>query len=75
MIVEDMGESLLVLRTDRGDLRSELRGTHVNDLQPTGQGSPLVKFDHELERFAAFHEQAAFNPDTCLADIQNLARR
>jgi hypothetical protein len=35
----------------------------------------LVKFDHELERIADFHEQAALNPDTGLADIQNLARR
>jgi len=35
VIVENMGQSLPVLRTDRGDLRSELRGTHVDDLQAT----------------------------------------
>jgi hypothetical protein len=35
----------------------------------------LLKLDHELERIAALHEQAALNPDACLADIQNLARR
>jgi hypothetical protein len=35
----------------------------------------MLKFDYELKRIAAFHEQTAFNPDTCLTDIQNLARR
>jgi hypothetical protein len=35
----------------------------------------LLKLDHELERIAALHEQAALNPDACLADIQNRARR
>jgi hypothetical protein len=70
-----MGQSLPVLRTDRGDRRSELRGTHVDDLQATSQRSPLLELDHELEHLAALHEQAALNPDTCLADIQNLARR
>jgi hypothetical protein len=35
----------------------------------------LLKLDHELKRIAALHEQAAFNPDTSVADIQNLARR
>ena len=47
----------------------------MDDLQATALSSPLLKLDHELERIAAFHEQAALNPDTCLADIQNLARR
>ena len=47
----------------------------MDDLQPTNQGSPLLKLNHELERIAALHEQAALNLDTCLADIQNLARR
>jgi hypothetical protein len=47
----------------------------VDDLQATGQGSPLLKFNHELERIAAFHEQATFNSNAGLADIQNLARR
>jgi hypothetical protein len=34
----------------------------------------MLKFDHELKRFSAFDEQATFNSDTRLADIQNLAR-
>src|ERR1700704_1301933 len=70
-----MGQTLPVLRTDRGDLRAEPRGTHVDDLQATSQSSPLLKLDHELERIAALHEQAALNPDACLADVQNLTRR
>jgi hypothetical protein len=47
----------------------------MDDLQPTGQRSTLLKLNHEVERIAALHEQAALNPDTCLADIQHLARR
>ena len=70
-----MGQSLPVLRTDRGNFCAELRGTHVNDLHATSQRSPLLELDHELECIAALHEQAALNPDTGLADIQHLARR
>jgi hypothetical protein len=47
----------------------------MDDLQPTGQRSTLLKLNLEVERIAALHEQAALNPDTCLADIQDLARR
>jgi len=56
MIVKDMGQSLPILWTDRGDLRAELRGSHMDDLQPTNQGSPLLKLNHELEGIAALHE-------------------
>ena len=47
----------------------------MDNLQPTGQRSPLLKLNHEMERIAALHEQAALNPDTGLAHIQHLARR
>jgi hypothetical protein len=47
----------------------------MDDLQPTGQRSTLLKLNHEVERIAALHEQAALNPDTHLADIQNPAWR
>ena len=70
-----MDQSLPVLRTDRSDRRAKLRGTHIDGLQATSQHSPLLQLDHELECIAALHEQAALNPDTGLADIQNLARR
>jgi hypothetical protein len=70
-----MGESLPVLRTNRGDLRADFGGTHVDDLQSTAQHSPLLKLDHKLERIADLHEQAAFNPDAYLAHIKNLTCR
>lgn len=70
-----MGQSLPVLRTDRGDICTELRGTHMDDLQATGQCSSLLKLDHKLKRIATLHEQAAFNPDTRLADVQDLTGR
>ena len=47
----------------------------MDDLQPTRERRAVVKLDYQLERIAALHEQTALNPDTCLADIQNLARR
>jgi len=75
VLVKDVGQSLPVLRTDWSDLRTELRGTHVDNLQATGQRSSLLKLDHKLKRIAALHEQTALNPDTCLTDVQDLARR
>ena len=69
MIVKDLGQSLPVLRTDRGDLRSERRGTHVDDLQATCQSSPLLKLDHELERIAVLYEQAA-DASTVLTQVR-----
>jgi hypothetical protein len=47
----------------------------VDDLQSTAQRFPLFKLNRKLERIAALHEQAAFNPDTGFAHIQNRARR
>ena len=70
-----MGQSFPVLRTDRSDFRAESGSTHMDHLQATGQQSPPLKLDHKLERIAALYEQAALNPDTGLADIQNLAWR
>src|SRR5512145_677034 len=70
-----MGQPRSVLRADGGNLRPELWRTHINDLQATSQSSPLLKLDHELQRVTALHKQATLNPNTCLADIENLARR
>jgi hypothetical protein len=47
----------------------------MDDLQAARQRSPLIEFDRELEGIAALHEQAAFNLDPCLADVQNLTGR
>ena len=70
-----MGQSLFVLRTDRGNLRAYFGGTNVDNLQATAQRSPLIEFDQELERIAGLHEQAALNFDAGLTDIQDFAGR
>jgi hypothetical protein len=47
----------------------------MDNLQATSQRSPPLKLDDKLKRIAGLHKQAALNPDTSLADIQNLTGR
>jgi hypothetical protein len=69
VIVEDVGEAFPVLLADRGDLRAELRRTHVDDLQPACDCRAVIQLNQKLKAIAALYEQAALESDTCLADI------
>lgn len=75
MIIEKMGQSFSIFRIDGDNFCAELWGTHVNDFQLAGEGSPSIKFYPELEHIAALHEQTAFQTDAGFADVDYLAGR
>jgi hypothetical protein len=66
---------LFILGTDGQNLRAKMRGPYIDDLYLAVHLPAAVQFDRQPERIPGFHEQAALDPHSILADIHHSTGR
>jgi hypothetical protein len=75
VIVEDMRDPGLILRSDRSNFRAKPRSPNMNDLKHAGQQPAVIELDHEFKRIARFNKQSAFDPDARFTHVEDSTGR
>jgi hypothetical protein len=71
LIVEDVREPDLILRSDRGNFCAKPGSANMNNLEHASQHLAVIELDHEFERIAGSDKQSAFDPHTHVTHIEN----